>query len=155
MWGERGATVRPAPPVVGVRCPGVRLVLNIVWLVLSGFWLAIGYVLAGVLMCLLIITIPFGVAAFRLAGYVLWPFGRTLAPKPGAGAPSFVGNVIWFLLAGLWLAIGHVVAAVALALTIIGIPLALGNLKLAVNALAPLGKDIVDVDDPRANGGPF
>jgi uncharacterized membrane protein YccF (DUF307 family) len=128
----------------------VRLLLNLIWLVFSGFWLAVGYALAGVLMFLLIVTIPFGIAAFRLAGFVIWPFGRTLVPKPSAGAPSFVGNVIWFLLAGLWLAIGHVVTAVALALTIIGIPLALGNLKLAVVALAPQGKEIVDTDDPRA-----
>jgi uncharacterized membrane protein YccF (DUF307 family) len=127
----------------------MRLLLNLIWLVLSGIWLAIGYVLAGVLMCLLIVTIPFGIAAFRLAGYVIWPFGRTVVPKPTAGAASAIGNVIWFLLAGLWLAIAHVVTAVALALTIIGIPLALGNLKLAMVALAPLGKDIVDVDDPR------
>ena len=128
----------------------MRLLLNLIWLVFSGFWLAVGYALAGVVMSLLIVTIPFGIAAFRLAGFVIWPFGRTLVPKPSAGAPSVVGNVIWFLLAGLWLAIGHVVTAVALALTIIGIPLALGNLKLAVVALAPLGKEIVDTDDPRA-----
>ena len=128
----------------------MRLLLNLIWLVFSGFWLAIGYALAGVLMCLLIITIPFGIVAFRLAGFVIWPFGRTLVPKPSAGAPSFIGNVIWFLLAGLWLAIGHLVTAVALALTIIGIPLALGNLKLALVALAPMGKEIVDTDDPRA-----
>lgn len=128
----------------------MRLLLNLIWLVFSGFWLAVGYALAGVVMFLLIVTIPFGIAAFRLAGFVIWPFGRTLVPKPSAGAPSFVGNVIWFLLAGLWLAIGHVVTAVALALTIIGIPLALGNLKLVPAALAPLGKEIVDTDDPRA-----
>jgi uncharacterized membrane protein YccF (DUF307 family) len=130
----------------------MRLLLNLIWLVFSGFWLAIGYVVAGVVMCLLIVTIPFGIAAFRLAGYVVWPFGRLLVPKPSAGAGSVVGNVLWFLLAGVWLAIAHVVTAVALALTIIGIPLALGNLKLAWVALAPLGKDIVSADDPRAAG---
>ena len=128
----------------------MRLLLNLIWLVFSGFWLAVGYALAGLLMFVLIVTIPFGIAAFRLAGYVIWPFGRTLVPKPSAGAGSLVGNVIWFLLAGIWLAIVHLVTAVALAITIIGIPLALGNLKLALVALAPLGKDIVDVDDPRA-----
>ena len=127
----------------------MRLILNIIWLVFSGFWLAIGYVLAGLLMFLLIVTIPFGIAAFRLAGYVLWPFGRTLVPKPSAGAPSFVGNVLWFLLAGLWLAIGHVVTAVALAVTIIGIPLALANLKLIPVSLVPLGKEIVPIDETR------
>ena len=131
----------------------MRLLLNLIWLVFSGFWLAIGYVLTGVVMFLLIITIPFGIAAFRLAGFVIWPFGRTVVPKPSAGAGSTVGNVLWFLLAGLWLAIAHVVTAIALAITIIGIPLALGNLKLAWVALAPLGKDIVPVEDPRAAGG--
>jgi uncharacterized membrane protein YccF (DUF307 family) len=131
----------------------MSVLLNLIWLVFSGFWLAIGYVLAGVLMCLLIITIPFGIAAFRLAGFVIWPFGRTLVPKPSAGAGSAIGNVVWFLLAGLWLAIAHVVTAIALAITIIGIPLALGNMKLAWVALAPLGKDIVPVDDPRAGAG--
>ena len=131
----------------------MRLLLNLIWLVFSGFWLAIGYVLTGVVMFLLIVTIPFGIAAFRLAGFVIWPFGRTVVPKPSAGAGSTIGNVLWFLLAGLWLAIAHVVTAIALAVTIIGIPLALGNLKLARVALAPLGKDIVPLDDPRAAGG--
>ena len=130
----------------------MRTLLNLIWLVLAGFWLAVGYALAGVVMMVLIITIPFGIAAFRLAGYVLWPFGRTLVPKASAGTASAIGNVIWFLLAGLWIAVGHVLTAIPLALTIIGIPLAVGNLKLAVNALAPLGKDIVDVHDPRAAG---
>jgi uncharacterized membrane protein YccF (DUF307 family) len=130
----------------------MRTILNIIWLVLSGFWLAVGYALAGLLMMLLIVTIPFGIASFRLAGFVLWPFGRTVVRKPSAGAGSTIGNVLWFVLAGLWIAIGHVVTAVALFVTIIGIPLAIANLKLAVVALAPLGKDIVDVHDPRAAG---
>jgi uncharacterized membrane protein YccF (DUF307 family) len=132
----------------------VRTLLNIIWLVLSGFWLALGYALAGVVMMLLIVTIPFGVAAFRLAGFVLWPFGRTVITKPTAGAASTIGNILWFVLAGVWIAIGHVTTAIALALTIIGIPLAWANLKLAVVALAPLGKEIVDARDPRAHGLP-
>lgn len=131
----------------------MRTVLNLIWLVLSGIWLALAYALAGLLMCVLIITIPFGVASFRLAHYVLWPFGRTLVPRPGAGTPSLVGNVIWFLLVGLWMAIAHIVLGIGLCLTIIGIPLGIGNFKLAVVALAPLGKEIVSVDDPRAAGG--
>ena len=130
----------------------MRTLLNIIWLVLSGFWLAVGYALAGVVMTLLIITIPFGVASFRLAGFVLWPFGRTIVRKPSAGAGSAIGNVLWFLLAGVWIAIAHVTTAIALFVTIIGIPLAIANLKLAVVALAPLGKEIVDVHDPRAAG---
>jgi uncharacterized membrane protein YccF (DUF307 family) len=133
----------------------IRLVLNLIWLVFAGFWLAIGYALAGLLMFVLIITIPFGFAAFRLAGFVLWPFGRTIVRQEDAGTPSLIGNVIWFLLAGLWIAIGHVLTGVALCLTIIGIPFGWANIKLAVVALAPLGKEIVSVNDPRAAAGPW
>ncbi|HEY6793108.1 MAG TPA: YccF domain-containing protein [Kineosporiaceae bacterium] len=132
----------------------MRALLNIIWLVLSGFWLALGYAAAGVVMTLLVVTIPFAIASFRLAGFVLWPFGRTVVRKPSAGAGSAIGNVLWCVLAGLWIAIAHVVTAVALFVTIIGIPLAVANLKLAVVALAPLGKDVVDVHDPRAAGAP-
>jgi uncharacterized membrane protein YccF (DUF307 family) len=132
----------------------IRLILNVLWLVLSGFWLALLYAFAGLLMCLLIITIPFGIASFRLAGYVLWPFGRTVVPRPGAGVASFIGNIIWFVLAGLWLAISHIVTGVALCLTIIGIPLGVANFKLAFVAIAPLGKEIVSTHDPRALGYP-
>jgi uncharacterized membrane protein YccF (DUF307 family) len=129
---------------------GVKTILNILWLVLCGFWLAVGYVVAGVVMCVLIITIPFGIASFRLAAFTVWPFGRTLVPRPDAGAGSFVGNVLWFLLAGLWMAIAHVVTGVLLCITVIGIPLGIADFKLAAAALAPLGKDIVSIEDPRA-----
>jgi uncharacterized membrane protein YccF (DUF307 family) len=128
----------------------VRTILNVLWLVLSGLWLAIGYALIGLVLCVLIITIPFGVAAFRLAAFTLWPFGRSVVRKPGAGAPSTIGNVIWFVLAGLWMALAHLFTGALLCLTIIGIPLGLGNFKLIPVALAPLGKDIVSADDPRA-----
>jgi uncharacterized membrane protein YccF (DUF307 family) len=128
----------------------MKIVLNVIWLVLCGFWLAIGYVVAGVVMCMLIVTIPFGIASFRLASYTLWPFGRTTVRKPDAGAGSAIGNVLWFLLAGLWMAIAHVVTGIALCITIIGIPLGIADFKLAAVALAPLGKDIVRTDDPRA-----
>jgi uncharacterized membrane protein YccF (DUF307 family) len=130
----------------------IRLILNVLWLVLAGFWLALGYLFAGILMCLLIITIPFGIASFRLAAYVLWPFGRTVVPRRGAGAASFVGNVIWFILAGLWLAASHIVTGFLLCLTIIGIPFGIANFKLAFVAIAPLGKEIVPSSDPRAMG---
>lgn len=128
----------------------VRTVLNVIWLVLSGFWLALGYALAGMVMCLLIVTIPFGIAALRLAGYVLWPFGRTVIRRPGAGGATFIANILWFVLAGLWIAIAHIVLGVTLCLTVIGIPLGLGNFKLAAVAVAPLGKEIVSSRDPRA-----
>ena len=124
----------------------MRILLNIIWLVFGGLWLALGYFLAGLLMCILIITIPFGIAAFRVGVYALWPFGKTVVDKPTAGVGSLVGNVIWLLLAGIWLAIGHLVSAIAMAITIIGIPLALANLKMIPISLMPLGKDIVDVD---------
>jgi uncharacterized membrane protein YccF (DUF307 family) len=131
----------------------VRTILNLIWLFLSGIWLAIGYVFAGLLMFVLIITIPFGVAAFRLAGFVLWPFGRTLVHRPDAGAPSAIANILWFILVGFWLAIAHICLGIALCLTIIGIPLGLANFKLALVALTPLGKEIVSTRDPRATGG--
>ena len=83
----------------------------------------------------------------RIAGFALWPFGRTVVNTPGAGAPSFIGNVIWFIFAGLWLAIAHLVTGIALMITIIGIPLALADFKLIPISLAPLGKDIVPLDD--------
>ena len=131
----------------------MRTLLNLLWLVLSGFWLALGYAVAGIVMFVLIVTIPFGIASFRLAAYVLWPFGRTVVPRPDAGGMSTVGNVLWFLLVGLWMAIAHLILGFVLCLTIIGIPLGLGNFKLAAVAIAPLGKEIVSTSDPRASLG--
>jgi uncharacterized membrane protein YccF (DUF307 family) len=124
---------------------GMRTLLNIIWLVLCGLWMAVGYLLAGVICCALIVTIPFGLASFRIAGFALWPFGRTLVDRPRSGAPSVLGNLIWLILAGWWLALGHLITAIGLAVTIIGIPLALANLKLIPVSLAPLGKEIVPV----------
>ncbi|MBC2639752.1 YccF domain-containing protein [Rhodococcus sp. NPDC056960] len=122
----------------------MRILLNIIWLIFGGLWLALGYFVAGILCCILIITIPFGIASFRVGVYALWPFGKTVVDKPTAGVASLIGNVIWFIIAGLWLAIGHVVTAIAMAITIIGIPLAVANLKMIPISLMPLGKDIVD-----------
>ncbi len=124
----------------------MKTLLNVIWLVLAGFWLALGYVVAGIVCCVLIVTIPFGVASFRIAGYALWPFGRTVVDKPRAGAWSVIGNVIWLLVAGIWLAIGHVVTSIPLFLSIIGIPLGIANLKMVPISLVPLGKDIVPTD---------
>ena len=121
----------------------MRTLLNIIWLVLSGFWMFLGYLLAGVLLCILIFTIPWGIASFRIGLYALWPFGRTVVDKPGAGVGSFLGNVVWVILAGWWLAIGHIVTGVALCITIIGIPLGIASFKLVPISLMPLGKDIV------------
>jgi len=121
----------------------LRLILNVIWLVLCGFWMAILYVLAGLVAFVLIITIPFGIAAFRIAGYVLWPFGRTIERQPRAGVPSLIGNVIWIILFGWELAIGHLVTGALLCLTIIGIPLGLANFKIIPVSLVPLGVRIV------------
>jgi len=126
----------------------MRTLLNLIWLVLSGFWMAVGYALAGVICCLLIVTIPFGIASFRIANYVLWPFGRTVVEKPTAGIGSAIGNVIWVIVAGIWLAIGHLTTGVALCLTIIGIPMGIASFKLIPVSLMPLGKDIVSSDVP-------
>jgi uncharacterized membrane protein YccF (DUF307 family) len=132
----------------------MRLVLNVIWFVLAGVWLAIGYALAALVMFVLIITIPFGLQALKMAVFALWPFGRTVVKRPDAGAPSVIGNVIWLLLAGWWLALGHLITGVALAITIIGIPLALANFKLIPISLWPFGREIVPVEEAaRYEGG--
>jgi uncharacterized membrane protein YccF (DUF307 family) len=128
----------------------VKTILNIIWLVLCGFWMAVGYVVAGVICLVLIITIPFGIASFRIAGYALWPFGRTTVVRHDAGAMSAIGNVIWVIVAGWWLALGHIVTGIALCVTIIGIPLGIANFKLIPVSLFPLGREIVPTDEPFA-----
>lgn len=124
----------------------MRLLLNVIWLVFCGFWMAVGYLLAGIVACVLIVTIPFGIASFRIAAYALWPFGRDVVRRPGAGAPSTIGNILWIVLFGWWLALGHVITGIALCVTIIGIPLGLANFKLIPVSLLPLGSVIVDSD---------
>ncbi|AZI57937.1 YccF domain-containing protein [Nakamurella antarctica] len=124
----------------------MRLILNLIWLVFGGFFMFLGYLLAGVVMCVFVVTIPFGIAAFRIGFFALWPFGRTVVSRPGGatgGAASTIGNVMWFLLAGIWLAIGHLISGVLMCVTVIGIPLGLANFKLIPVSLAPLGKEIV------------
>ena len=121
----------------------MRLILNLIWLVLAGFWLAIAYVIAGIVAFILIITIPFGIAAFRIAAFTLWPFGRRIERRADAGAGSTLGNIVWIILFGWELALAHLITGVALCLTIIGIPLGLANLKLIPVSLTPLGRQIV------------
>ncbi|HEY3508626.1 YccF domain-containing protein [Kribbella sp. NPDC051137] len=128
----------------------MKTLLNLIWLVLAGFWLAVGYAVAGIICCLLIVTIPFGIAAFRIAGYTLWPFGRTVVDKPSAGAGALLGNLIWIVFAGWWLALGHLTTGIALCLTVIGIPLGIANFKLIPVSLLPLGKEIVPSNQPFA-----
>jgi uncharacterized membrane protein YccF (DUF307 family) len=130
----------------------MRLLLNIIWLVFAGFWMAIAYALAAVICFVLIITIPFGIASLRIALFALWPFGRTVVRRQDAGIASGIGNVIWFLLCGWWLALAHIVTGVALCVTIIGIPLGLANFKLIPVSLMPLGREIVSVEEARRMG---
>ncbi len=125
----------------------MSFLLNIIWVVLCGFWLALGYVIAGVLGILGIVTIPAGVASFRIAGYVIWPFGRSVVRRPDAGVGSALMNVVWFLIAGLWLALGHIVTAAIQAVTIIGLPLAIANLKLIPITCFPFGKIVVSNEE--------
>ena len=112
----------------------MRTVLNVIWVVLGGFWLALGYFLAGILACLLIVTIPVGLASFRMAAYVLWPFGRSVVKKPGAGAGSAIMNAIWFVIAGWWLALVHIATALAQSLTIIGLANAWVSIKMILDS---------------------
>ena len=122
----------------------MRTLLNIIWVVFGGFWLFLGYLIFGLIACLFIITIPAGVACFRIAGYALWPFGRTVVETPSAGAMSCLSNVVWFVVAGLWLSLGHIATAAVQAVTIIGIPLAIANIKMIPVTCFPFGKRIVE-----------
>ncbi|MEU0069645.1 YccF domain-containing protein [Streptomyces sp. NPDC006332] len=128
-----------------------NLLLNILWLIFCGIWMAIAYTLAALVCFILIVTIPFGIASLRIAGFVLWPFGRTTVERRDAGAGSFVGNVIWVIFAGWWLALGHLVTSIPLFLSIIGIPFGWANLKLIPISLMPLGREVVETDQGFAN----
>lgn len=121
----------------------MRTILNVIWFLFSGLWLWLAYMLAGIICCLLIVTIPWGIASFRLANYAAWPYGRDVVDRADTGLLSLLGNVIWLLVAGWWIALTHIATAVALCVTIVGIPMAWANLKLIPIALMPLGKQIV------------
>ena len=129
----------------------MRTILNIIWLVLCGIWMSIAYAIAGLfcfLFFFLVITIPFGIAAFRIAGYVLWPFGRTIERRGSAGVGSLIGNILWIIFLGWELALAHLITGALLCLTIIGIPLGLANFKIIPISLVPLGVEIVPSDRP-------
>jgi uncharacterized membrane protein YccF (DUF307 family) len=132
----------------------MRLILNVIWLVFAGLWTALGYALAALIMFILIITIPFGVAALRIGVFALWPFGKTVVRRADAGAGSAIGNVIWFVLAGWWLILIHLITGTILCLTIIGIPLGLANFKLIPVTLTPFGRDIVSIEEAQRLGLP-
>jgi len=126
----------------------MRTLLNIIWLVLAGVWLALGYCLAAVLMAITIIGLPFAKQALKLAVYALWPFGRVLVPSATRyKGLSLIGNILWFILAGWWLALEHLIIGILLCITIIGIPLGVGAFKMAGAALVPFGKEVVHLSD--------
>jgi uncharacterized membrane protein YccF (DUF307 family) len=135
----------------------MSLLLNILWLIFGGFITGLGWLISGLVLACTIVGLPWSFAAWRIAGFVFWPFGREIVDRAafmgradiGTGDVNFVLNVIWFVFAGWWLALGHLVLAVAQAVTIIGLPFAFKNLQLAGLALAPVGKMVVDVDEPR------
>jgi uncharacterized membrane protein YccF (DUF307 family) len=135
--------------------PLVNVILNILWIITGGLWMALAWVVAGVVMALTIIGLPWAAAAFRNAWYTLLPFGHTVISRedydghPGLGntALGFIGNVVWLLLGGWWLALGHLMLALGLAVTIIGLPFAWAHLKLAGLALWPIGKVVVPVEE--------
>ncbi len=133
----------------------MRTVGNVLWLVVAGWWLALGYLVAGIVNILLIVTIPFGIASFRLAGYALWPFGRSVVREPTSGCLSMVGNALWLVFGGLELAIGHLIAGALLCLTVVGIPLGIACFKLAGLALLPLGARVVPTDSLGATAGSY
>jgi len=127
----------------------IRFILNVLWFFFGGLVTGLGWLLAGVILAITIVGLPYAGAAFRIAGFAFWPFGKEIVHREAGLASGPLGvvlNVIWFILAGWWLALGHVMVAAAEAITIIGIPFALKDLQLAYIALAPIGRDVVRVD---------
>lgn len=128
----------------------IRFILNVLWLIFGGFITGLGWLLAGVLLAITIVGLPYAGAAWRIAGFSFWPFGKEIVTRErsdlGTGPMGVVLNVIWFILAGWWLALGHLMVAVAEAISIIGIPFAIKDLQLAYIALAPIGRDVRRVD---------
>jgi uncharacterized membrane protein YccF (DUF307 family) len=131
----------------------LRIIGNVLWIIFGGWYLAVHCLVGGAILCITIIGIPFGIQSFKLAGFALWPFGRVVVARPGRSESlSCVGNVLWFVLSGFWLALEHAVLGLLLCLTIIGIPLGLGNFKLIPLAIAPFGRDIVKKGQPLPDG---
>jgi uncharacterized membrane protein YccF (DUF307 family) len=130
----------------------VRLLLNILWFVFGGWISGLAWLVAGVILAITIVGLPWAQAAFRIAGFSFWPFGRDVVSRSGighhdlgTGSMGLLLNIVWFVFAGWWLALHHIVLAIGLAITIIGIPFALQHVKLAVISLAPVGKAVVEI----------
>ena len=121
----------------------MKTIGNVLWLIVAGWHTALAWLLAGLVLCITIIGIPFGVQCFKISGFSLWPFGRSMVARPGVRVMSVVGNVVWCLLAGVWIALGYVISGLVLCITIIGIPFGVQAFKLAGIALVPFGKEVV------------
>lgn len=130
----------------------IRLFLNILWFILGGFWMGISWYVVGLIMLVSIIGIPWAKACFVIGSFAFWPFGKEVMRRDyangrgdiGTGALGLLGNIIWFIFGGIWLAIGHLLAALINFITIIGIPFGFQHLKLAAICLAPIGKTVVE-----------
>ena len=121
----------------------MRLLLNLLWFIFGGFISGTAWVIAGVILAITVVGLPWTPSAFRMAGFSYWPFGKIMVERD-AEPMSFLLNVLWFLLAGWWLALHHIVLALGLAVTIIGIPFAWQHAKLAAASLAPVGKAVIE-----------
>jgi uncharacterized membrane protein YccF (DUF307 family) len=131
----------------------MRTIGNLLWVVLAGIWLALGYAIAGLLMCITIVGIPFGVQAFKLAQLSLWPFGRTVVPATDSGGCLGLGaNIVWLVLFGWEIFLAHIVAGLLLCVTVIGIPFGIQAFKLGVLALWPFGRRILTIAEAEAAG---
>jgi uncharacterized membrane protein YccF (DUF307 family) len=122
----------------------VKTIGNVLWFLLAGIWLAIGYAVSGLVLCITIIGIPFGVQAFKLAGFSLWPFGRSVVRRPAGGCLETGFNLVWLVIFGWGMFLAHLVAGALLCITIIGIPFGVQAFKLSVLALWPFGREVVD-----------
>lgn len=127
----------------------MRTIGNILWLVFAGFWTAVEWLIVGVVLCLTVVGIPFGVQCFKLAHFVVWPFGRKTVHHRSMPVLGAIGNVVWFIFAGIWLAISYLIAGVLLCMTIVGIPFGFQAFQLARLALTPFGRNVVRTHDYR------
>ena len=133
----------------------MRTIGNVIWFILCGVWLGIAYILAGLGSCITIIGIPFGIQSFKLAGYVMWPFGRQLVESPGNRFSKGVFNIIWIIFGGIWLAMTHVIFGILLCITILGIPFGIKNFSMAKLALFPFDFSVERKGDPGPNEAPL
>jgi uncharacterized membrane protein YccF (DUF307 family) len=132
----------------------VKTIGNLIWFVLFGVWLGVAYLVAGVFSCLTIIGIPFGIQSFKLAGFVMWPFGRQLREGSGHRFSKGVLNVIWIVIGGLWLSLTHLLLGILACLTVVGIPFGLKNFAMARLALFPFDYSVVRTGSPGPNDAP-